>query len=120
MAAPAGPPPAAGPASNGVATLVGLEGLEQGRRFEIVRTAIVGRLPECQVVLTDASVSRRHARIQLEGDRWTVTDLGSTNGLRVNGRDVAAAEVRDGDRVEFGGALFGFSAGHAGRVGPGP
>ena len=118
--APAAPSPSAGPATNGVATLVGLEGPERGRQFEIARTAIVGRLPECEVVLTDASVSRRHARIQLEGDRWTVTDLGSTNGVRVNGRDVAAAEVRDGDRVEFGGALFGFSAGHAARVGPGP
>lgn len=121
---PQGPREARAPAGaqasgNGAATLVGLDGVEHGRTFALVRHAVVGRLPECEVVLTDASVSRRHARIQLEGDRWTVTDLGSTNGVRVNGKDVRAGEVRHGDQVEFGGVLLQFETG-AHAAGPGP
>lgn len=63
---------------------------------------IVGRLAECQVCLSDANVSRRHAAfIRLE-DGWAVSDLGSTNGTRVNGRPVDRARLADGDVVEIG------------------
>ncbi|PXX57412.1 FHA domain-containing protein [Nocardia tenerifensis] len=56
----------------------------------------------------DVGVSRSHATIHLEGDRLTVTDLGSTNGTGVNGSDElipakTAVPLRDGDRIHLGG-----------------
>ena len=46
---------------------------------------VIGRLPECDVVLADSNVSRRHAELRRKGDGVFVTDLGSTNGTKVNG-----------------------------------
>jgi len=63
----------------------------------------IGRSRECDVVLDDAGISRRHAEIRPGPDGWTVMDLGSTNGVRVNGADVRGAKVlAPGDRVELG------------------
>ena len=67
--------------------------------------AIIGRSRDCDIVLDDSNVSRRHAEIRPRGDGWTITDLGSTNGVRVNGRDVRANEPQrpaPGDRIELG------------------
>lgn len=65
---------------------------------------VVGRSRECDVVLEDTGVSRRHAELrQGEGGEWTVTDLGSTNGVRVNGRQIrGAARLAPGDRLQLG------------------
>jgi predicted component of type VI protein secretion system len=63
----------------------------------------IGRSRECDVVLEDAGVSRRHAEIRPGPDGWTVADLGSTNGVRVNGAEVRGAySLAPGDRVELG------------------
>ncbi|MBN1192223.1 MAG: DUF3662 domain-containing protein [Coriobacteriia bacterium] len=63
---------------------------------------IVGRLAECQIRLSDVNVSRRHAAfIRLE-EGWAISDLDSTNGTYVNGRDVDHARLSDGDVVEIG------------------
>ncbi len=63
---------------------------------------IVGRLAECQIQLHDANVSRRHAAfIRLE-EGWAISDLGSTNGTRVNGTSVERTRLADGDVVEIG------------------
>jgi hypothetical protein len=63
---------------------------------------IVGRLAECQIQLHDANVSRRHAAfIRLE-QGWAISDLGSTNGTRVNGAQVERARLADGDVIEIG------------------
>jgi pSer/pThr/pTyr-binding forkhead associated (FHA) protein len=69
----------------------------------------VGRLAECDITLDDPSVSRRHARISQDGSAWTITDLGSTNGVKVNGERVVTADLRDGDRIELGNARLAFS-----------
>jgi signal transduction histidine kinase len=63
--------------------------LKQNEKFRSVpleRSLTVGRAPENDVVLPDRSVSRRHAAFVLEGDRVLVRDVGSTNGLTINGR----------------------------------
>jgi Protein of unknown function (DUF3662)/FHA domain len=75
-----------------------------GRRLLVPpRGAAVGRSRDCDIVLEDSSVSRRHAELRPRGSAWTVEDLGSTNGVRVNGQAVHGAHhLRSGDRIEMG------------------
>jgi Protein of unknown function (DUF3662)/FHA domain len=82
-----------------------------GRRYPINGTVTIGRLPECDVTVDDPAVSRRHARISHDGVEYTVEDLNSTNGVRVNGHPVTRAPLRPGDELDLGGARFTFSAG---------
>ncbi len=85
-----------------------------GRRLPVPpRGATLGRSRDCDIVLEDSSISRRHAEIRpAAGDGWTVADLGSTNGVRVNGRTVAGAQpLRSGDRVELGSTEIVFELG---------
>jgi Protein of unknown function (DUF3662)/FHA domain len=63
---------------------------------------VIGRLPECAVVLSDPNVSRRHAEVRRVGDAVVVTDLGSTNGTRVNGSTVREQQLESGDEVTVG------------------
>jgi hypothetical protein len=71
------------------------------------RSVTLGRSRECDCVLAEPSVSRRHAELRREGTRWVLRDLGSRNGTRVNGaRLLDEAEVCPGDRVSFGDARF--------------
>lgn len=74
---------------------------------------VLGRQPGADGIgVAEPSVSRRHARFELEGDEWAVIDLESTNGTFVRGeRVVAAAPVRSGDLVVFGEVAFFFVAG---------
>jgi hypothetical protein len=62
----------------------------------------VGRAPECELVLKDSRVSRRHARLQARGGVLILTDLGSTNGTRVNGHRVTEVVLGVGDRIQVG------------------
>jgi hypothetical protein len=62
----------------------------------------IGRLDSCDVVLSDAGVSRKHAEVRREGDEWVVVDLGSTNGTIVNGKPVRRHRLAGGDRIEVG------------------
>jgi hypothetical protein len=66
------------------------------------REMVVGRSRACDVVLSDLSVSRRHARLICRDARWIVQDLASTNGTMLNGRRVGRCELRPGDRILFG------------------
>jgi pSer/pThr/pTyr-binding forkhead associated (FHA) protein len=67
---------------------------------------IVGRSRECDVVIASAEVSRQHMELRPRGGGWVVFDLGSTNGVRLNGRMIGgpddAATVRPGDRLDLG------------------
>jgi Protein of unknown function (DUF3662)/Inner membrane component of T3SS, cytoplasmic domain len=64
---------------------------------------VIGRSRDCEIVLEDAGISRRHAELRPSGEGWSVSDLGSTNGLRVNGREVRVARsLNPGDRLQLG------------------
>jgi hypothetical protein len=65
--------------------------------------AVLGRSRECDVVLDDANVSRRHAEIRPSGASWIVVDLGSTNGVKIGGRRIDGPQsLRSGDTLELG------------------
>lgn len=72
----------------------------------------VGRLPDCDVVVDDPSVSKHHATLSWDASQQQaqVADLGSSNGTHVNGVEVknAPRNVSDGDEVSFGDARFLF------------
>ncbi len=67
----------------------------------------IGRDSACDLLIEDLSVSRWHARLERAAGRWMLTDLGSTNGTRLNGWRVSQpVRVQAGDRVMFGSAAF--------------
>jgi hypothetical protein len=71
--------------------------------------AVIGRSRDCDIVLDDSNVSRRHAEISPSGASWLIQDLGSTNGVRVNGRQVNGPHpLESGDRIELGTVSIGF------------
>jgi hypothetical protein len=71
--------------------------------------ATIGRSKDAECVLRDPNVSRRHAELRraTSGD-WTIVDLGSTNGVKVNGRRVASSRLSPGDQVTLGETTFSF------------
>jgi hypothetical protein len=77
--------------------------LAEGRRNVLSgERVLVGRSRECDVTVSDPNVSRRHIELR-RGDRgWTAVDLGSTNGMKVNGRRIGHAELSPGDRITIG------------------
>ena len=62
----------------------------------------IGRSPASEIVLDDASVSRRHALITRRGDRTVILDDRSRNGVHVNGMRVSEADLHDGDTIVCG------------------
>jgi pSer/pThr/pTyr-binding forkhead associated (FHA) protein len=74
---------------------------------------VVGRGSACDLVLADLTVSRVHAELRRDDDSgWTLVDLGSLNGTRLNGwRLVGPARVKSGDEVSFGDCGFLVSSG---------
>ena len=63
---------------------------------------LIGRSPDCDVFLDDVTVSRKHAEILREGERFTIKDLGSLNGTFVNRRRIESGELEDDDEVQIG------------------
>jgi sigma-B regulation protein RsbU (phosphoserine phosphatase) len=75
------------------------------------RKHVVGRAAEADLCLDDPSVSRRHAELEPGPTGWTIRDLGSRNGTRVNGRDVGDLRVPVGpaDQIEVGSIVLSLS-----------
>jgi len=72
----------------------------------------IGRDANCDLAISDMTVSRVHARLERTADGWLLTDLSSTNGTRVNGWRVRGqVRVQAGDLVSFGSAEYSLSAG---------
>ena len=69
---------------------------------------VMGRSPDCDVVIKDFGVSRRHAEVVMDGSRFRVIDLKSKNGTQVNGVRVPEAPLEDGDQILLGKFLVQF------------
>jgi hypothetical protein len=68
--------------------------------------SMVGREPSCEIVVSDGSVSRRHARLERRGNAWWVVDQGSANGTYVNSLKVAEQALKNGQELRFGALAF--------------
>ena len=82
----------------------------RGRALPSVGSILVGRGSRVHVRVTDATISRRHARLDIVDGRCWLFDLGSSNGTFVNGRRIAeATPIENGDVVRFGRVVFELS-----------
>lgn len=83
----------------------------EGRRVPLgEEPALIGRLPDCEVPLTDPNASRRHAEVRMRGNEFVIVDLGSTNGTKVNGAGVRERRLADGDEIVIGSTTLRFEA----------
>ena len=85
----------------------GTASLSINGRTEVIgdEGAVLGRSRDADVVVDDPNVSRRHAELRPSGGSWTVRDLGSTNGVKVNGRRLEPSRpqsLKRGDVIELG------------------
>jgi hypothetical protein len=105
------PEPAPAPsARGGEAAIVLLEEGHEARTYQLHKQSVaIGRLPECDIVISDPGASRRHATITREdGGEYVLTDLGSTNGTLVNDEPVGEHVLSDGDRITIGNTVLEF------------
>jgi serine/threonine protein kinase len=80
---------------------------ESGKQVRLFNpTTVIGRSPECDMVIKASDVSKRHCRILLSPGQVVVEDLGSSNGTYVNGEPVEKARLSDGDELELGGHVY--------------
>jgi hypothetical protein len=85
--------------------------LRVGDRTELLGSAgaVIGRSRDADVLIDDPNVSRRHAEVRPSGGSWIVRDLGSTNGVKVNGRRIQGPQsLKRGDVIELGTARVTF------------
>jgi len=87
----------------GMASIKIISGENKGETYPLDdRETLLGRHPECQVVLKDSTVSRRHARFVKDGDHYVVDDVGSQHGTRLNGEIIRSPErLYDQDEVQI-------------------
>jgi hypothetical protein len=78
-----------------------------GNPIEVAQDAVlIGRDPTCDLVLSDGSVSRRHARIERRGPQWFVVDQGSANGTFLDSQRVTDGAMRNGQELRFGSVAY--------------
>ncbi|MCP3105070.1 FHA domain-containing protein, partial [Myxococcus sp. K15C18031901] len=86
------------------------EGKDAGKEFVFDQDSVlIGRTSECDVVLYDPGVSRRHCRLFLDGESYSVEDQGSANGTLLNGSAVQTQALEDGDKLTLGPVTFVFT-----------
>jgi predicted component of type VI protein secretion system len=89
-------------AEPGTARLFVLAGPDLARSFPLGECNTLGRSPQCDVVLRDRSISRKHALLARGEDGWVVEDLGSTNGTSKDGVRAPSIPLADGDEFKLG------------------
>ena len=89
---------------NRQASLMVISGSAAGKMFRVAEgTMNIGRAKDCEIVLADDGISRRHCRIEcnMEGDVF-ISDLGSTNGTYFDGTPITRHLLQDGDKIQVG------------------
>ncbi|MBN1854320.1 MAG: FHA domain-containing protein [Pirellulales bacterium] len=87
-----------------------IQGRDQGSRFELEEPVLtIGRIGSNAIQLHDTEVSREHAVIRYDGQDFTLTDLGSSNGTYVNGNSITECQLATGDQVQIGRTLLLFT-----------
>ena len=101
----------AGAETQSRAMLVICNGEFQGMEYALVSDeTIIGRNPTTEITLLDENISREHAVVFADADQacFTIEDLQSTNGTKVNGKRVRSADLANGDEIEIGHTRFKF------------
>lgn len=94
-----------------MAVLIGMSGDVKGKSYPIEGDKLtIGRSGDNVISINNATVSGHHAEIAREGDAYLLRDLGSTNGTRVNAREVKEANLRPKDLVQVGSVEFLFNS----------
>jgi len=80
-------------------TLRVARGRSTREEFRFLDEVVIGRAEDCDVRVFDEAASRRHASVRRDGDAFVAVDLGSLNGLFVNGKRVERHELKTGDEI---------------------
>lgn len=100
-----------------MAVLIGMSGDVEGRHIEVDRDEVsIGRSQDNTIVIEDAAVSGRHCSVLRQEDGYLLRDNGSTNGTRLNSRDVKESRLRPKDIIRVGSVEFMFDAEEAGQI----
>jgi FHA domain/FhaA, N-terminal domain len=103
------PAPAAAPSHRAEVTTRAVVTVDDRRYVLDGERSTVGRSRDADCVLRDPNVSRHHAELRRSpAGEWTIADLGSTNGVKVNGRRVGSTRLKSGDQVTLGTTTFRF------------
>ncbi len=94
------------------AALTVTRGPDAGHRWSLAgdATTVVGRHPDCDVVLAHVTVSRRHAEVRPDADGFVLVDTGSLAGVYLNRSPVRATRLADGDEIALGAYRLTFHA----------
>ena len=79
-----------------------LSGDDVGHTHDFDSAVVLGRGKDADMRLRGASISRKHARLEPDGDGWKITDLGSANGVFVGGSRVKSGRLEDGAEFRLG------------------
>lgn len=87
-----------------------LTDLNAGKSYALTTSPLfLGRDASCDIAVSDANISRRHAQFTQDAvGTWKITDLNSTNGTKLNGRNITTAFLRDGDQITIGVTVLEF------------
>ncbi len=89
-----------------------------GKEHDLGERTTIGRIETANIRILDGLVSKLHAEITCANGRWSLRDMGSSNGTLVNGRRVHAVDLAEGDQITIGTAQLTFSHAAAQRSGP--
>ena len=78
------------------------QGQDQGTCYSLLGDLVFIGREDCQIVLNDTNISRKHAEISWKGDHYVIRDLGSANGIVYNGNKVPESKLNPGDIVLMG------------------
>ena len=94
--------------SPAIAWLIMRRGPRDGQEFRLQEVTAIGRSGQNDIIIDDSKVSRQHAKVRLEGQIFTIFDLGATNPTKVNGQESGRHELIDGDQIEIGNSVLVF------------